>query len=135
RNRVLRLLGDPETRYREDPVRMLRAVRLACKLNFRIHPDSESPLFELGHLLRNVPPARLFDEVLKMFVSTTAVQVFDELRHYRLLEHLFPDTESALRAADDGVALRFLHRALANTTARITADKPVTPAFLFAALL
>lgn len=132
---ALRMLGDPPTRYREDPVRMLRAVRIASKLGFRIHPDSERPLFEIGHLLRDVPPARLFDEVLKLFVAAKSVEAFEALRHYRLFEHLFPHTEAALRAAADETPLRFIRRALANTAARLVEDKPVTPAFLFAALL
>lgn len=72
----MRLVGNPQLRYREDPVRMLRAVRFAAKLGFRIHPDSEAPLFELGYLLEDIPPARLFEEVLKLFMGGCAVQTF-----------------------------------------------------------
>lgn len=130
---MLHMLGDPAQRYREDPVRMLRAVRFAAKLNFAIHPDSEAPLFELGGLLEGVPPARLFEEILKLFMGGHAVQTFHLLRRYGLFGHLFPQTEASLAGPAHNTAL--LVQALANTDARIAEDKPVTPAFLFAALL
>ncbi|MEJ2644995.1 MAG: polynucleotide adenylyltransferase PcnB [Gammaproteobacteria bacterium] len=132
---VLRLIGDPERRYREDPVRMLRAVRFAAKLGFRIHPDSEGPLWELGHLLREMPPARLYEEILKLFMSGAALPSYELLRHYDLFDHLFPFTEEALAQETQGFPQTLLAKALANTDARVNADKPVTPAFLFAALL
>ncbi|NIR59412.1 MAG: polynucleotide adenylyltransferase PcnB [Gammaproteobacteria bacterium] len=133
---MLRMIGgDPERRYREDPVRMLRAVRFAAKLGFRIHPDSERPLQELGHLLAEVPPARLFDEILKLFLAGQALPTFELLRRYRLFGHLFPLTEEALAHEEQGFPITFVARALANTDARVNEDKPVTPAFLFAALL
>jgi poly(A) polymerase len=132
---VLRLIGDAETRYREDPVRMLRAVRFAVKLGFRIHPDSEAPLFELAPLLASISPARLYEEVLKLFLGGVAAQTFEALRHYRLFEHLFPVTERVLSELREGPELELLNRALANTDTRIAEDKPVTPAFLYAALL
>ncbi|MDX1252848.1 MAG: polynucleotide adenylyltransferase PcnB [Gammaproteobacteria bacterium] len=131
----IRLIGDPVQRYREDPVRMLRAVRFAAKLGFRIHPDTEAPLLELGHLLDDIPPARLFEEVLKLFLGGCAVETFELLRHYRLFEHLFPLTEEDLSQEHEGFPVELVVRALANTDERIAADKPVTPAFLFAALL
>ncbi|MEW6353365.1 MAG: polynucleotide adenylyltransferase PcnB [Pseudomonadota bacterium] len=130
---ILRLMGDPAQRYREDPVRMLRAVRFAAKLGFRIHPESEAPLAELGVLLENVPPARLFEEILKLFMGGYAVQTYHLLRHYGLFKYLFPQTEVALEHERGTPSL--LLQALANTDARIAEDKPVTPAFLFAALL
>ncbi len=135
RNGVLRLIGDPDQRYREDPVRMLRAVRFAAKLGFRIHPASEKPLFELGYLLEAVPPARLFEEVLKLFLGGDALKCFELLRHYHLFEHLFPATEDSLAEEEEGFPPTLLVRALANTDQRIATGKPVTPAFLFAALL
>lgn len=131
----IRLIGDPVQRYREDPVRMLRAVRFAAKLGFRIHPDTETPLFELGHLLDDIPPARLFEEVLKLFLGGCAVETFESLRHYRLFQHLFPLTEEDLAQEHEGFPAELVVRALANTDERIAAGKPVTPAFLFAALL
>ncbi|OBS09883.1 polynucleotide adenylyltransferase PcnB [Acidihalobacter prosperus] len=135
REGVLRLIGDPEVRYREDPVRMLRAVRFAAKLGFRIEAASEAPLFELAPLLADVAPARLFDEVLKLFQGGAAVQSFELLRHYGLFGVLFPATEAALAREVDGFPLTFLLRALENTDRRVNEGKPVTPAFLFAALL
>lgn len=131
----LRLIGDPDQRYREDAVRMLRAVRFAAKLGFDIHADSEQPIFKLGGLLREIPPSRLFEEVLKLFMSGQAVQVFELLRHYRLFDHLFPQTEASLSREEQGFPIMLVVKALANTDARIAAGKPVTPAFLFAALL
>ena len=132
---MLRLIGDPEQRYREDPVRMLRAVRFAAKLGFRIHADSEACLHELGHLLRDIPPARLFEEILKLFLGGNAVGTFELLRHYDLFQYLFPLTEEALGHEEQGFPITFVLRALENTDGRLAEDKPVTPAFLFAALL
>lgn len=132
---VLRIIGDPEQRYREDPVRMLRAVRFAAKIGFRIDPASEEIIYDLGHLLQDIPAARLFDEVLKLFVGGYAVQTFELLRHYRLFEYLFPQTEASLTEEEEGFPHTFVLKALTNTDARIAADKPVTPAFLYAALL
>lgn len=135
RRGVLRLIGVPEVRYREDPVRMLRAVRFAVKLGFRLEPASEAPLQTLAPLLAEIPPARLYEEVLKLFLGGVAVQTFEMLRHYGLFEHLFPATERCLAEEREGYPLTLLLRALANTDARIAEGKPVTPAFLFAALL
>ena len=132
---MLRLIGDPQQRYHEDAVRMLRAVRFAAKLGFRIHPDSEAPIFELAHLLEDIPSARLFDEILKLFLGGCAVQSFELLRHYGLFAYLFPQTESCLAQEREGFPLTLLIRALQNTDARIAEGKPVTPAFLYAALL
>jgi len=117
----LRLIGDPEQRYREDAVRMLRAVRFAAKLGFDIHADSEQPIFKLGGLLREIPPSRLFEEVLKLFMSGQAVQVFELLRHYRLFDHLFPQTEASLSREEQGFPIMLVVKALANTDARIAA--------------
>jgi poly(A) polymerase len=132
---VLRLLGDPEVRYREDPVRMLRAVRFAAKLGFNIAPDCEEPLFHFGHLLEAVPPARLFDEVLKLFMTGTGVQGFEKLRHYNLFGALFPETEASLTHEENAFPITLVSHGLENTDARVSGDKPVTPAFLFAVLL
>lgn len=132
---TLRLLGDPEQRYREDPVRMLRAARFAAKLGFNINPACEDPLFELGHLLEAVPAARLFDELLKLFLSGTAVHAFEKLRHYDLFKWLFPETDEALSYEEHEFPITFVLRGLKNTDTRVREDKPVTPAFLFAVLL
>jgi len=131
----LRILGDPEARYREDPVRMLRAVRFAAKLSFTIDTLSEAPLFELGGLLEGVPPARLFEEVLKLFLSGHAVSTLALLRKYQLFHFLFPQTEVCLKEEVDGVNLAFINSALENTDKRVAEGKPVTPAFIFAVFL
>ncbi|MGB8634157.1 MAG: polynucleotide adenylyltransferase PcnB [Rhodanobacteraceae bacterium] len=133
--RVLRLIGDPETRYQEDPVRMLRAARLAAKLDFVIGPEAAAPLGRLGDLLDGAPPARLFDESLKLFLSGHGLQSLRLLREHDLLKHLFPATAKALAHDPDGHYLDLLERGLANTDRRIAEDKSVTPAFLFALLL
>ncbi len=131
----LRMIGDPLIRYREDPVRMLRAVRFAAKLGFRIDEDNEQAIRQLGGLLADVPAARLFDESLKLFLSGHAVESHDLLRHYRLFGHLFPQAEHWLRYEEQHFPRIFLLRALENTDARLAAGKTVNPAFLFAALL
>lgn len=132
---VLRVIGDAEQRYLEDPVRMLRAVRFAGKLGFRIHADSEAPIFDLSERLEAVPPARLFDEILKLFLSGNALSTFELLRHYDLFKHLFPMTDAHLAEEEQGFPHMMVAKGLANTDARIAEDKPVTPAFLFAVLL
>jgi poly(A) polymerase len=133
--RVLRLIGDPEARYREDPVRMLRAVRLAAKLGFRIDGAAAEPIARLAPLLSGAPPARLFDECLKLFLAGHAEASFLGMEQYGLLPVLFPETAKALLTNRSGALRRMLVQALRNTDARIAEDKPVTPAFLFAALL
>lgn len=132
---LLKLIGDPERRYREDPVRMLRAARFAAKLGFRLHPDTERPIHELRSLLADIPPARLFEESLKLFLSGFAVQAYEHLRHLRLFEILFPDTERSLAVEENHFPRTLVLRALEGTDARVVEGKSVTPAFLFAALL
>jgi poly(A) polymerase len=133
--RRLRLIGDPETRYREDPVRMLRAVRFAAKLDFSIEPKTERPIRGFAHLLDGVPPARLFDECLKLFLSGFGAKAFALLQRYGLFEHLFPMSAAAFEQPPYAYAREMLELGLANTDARVLADKPVTPTFLFAVLL
>jgi poly(A) polymerase len=128
----IRLIGDPENRYREDPVRMLRAIRFKGKLDFDIDPDSGEPMRRLGYLLQDIPPARLFEELLKLFMSGDAEKAFDDLLSYELFGWLFPD---ARRAMDSSPAEDLIRAALASTDKRIQEEKPVTPAFIFAALL
>ncbi len=128
----LRLIGDPETRYREDPVRMIRAVRFAAKLGFKIEEKTEAPIFKLAPLLLDVSHARMFEEVLKLFHSGVAVQVFEKLRYYGLFEHLFPQTDAIL--AED-FPRKLVLEALKSTDQRIREGKSVNPSFLFSALL
>ena len=133
KNHLVRLIGDPVRRYHEDPVRMLRAVRFAAKLNFDIEESTAVPIRELSHLLRDIPSARLFDETLKLFLSGYGHETFKLLQEYDLFAPLFPATDSALACMPRGQIL--LEKALRNTDRRIAQDKPVTPAFFFAAAL
>lgn len=134
-NKVLRIIGDPETRYREDPVRMMRAVRFAAKLGFSIEPRTGDLIPELAPLLSNVAAARLFDEVIKMLMSGHGLATWRLMREYNLVEPLLPATHAALKASTDGYYDAFIEQALVNTDDRINRGKPVTPAFLYAALL
>ncbi len=134
-SRTLRLIGDPATRYREDPVRMLRAARLAAKLGFRIDPEAAAPLDELGHLLADAPAARLFDECQKMFLAGYGLASFRMLEQCDLLGQLLPGTERALARDASGTFRALIEQGLAGTDARVADGRPVTPAFLFAVLL
>ena len=135
KDRVLKLIGDPETRYREDPVRMLRAVRLAAKLGFSIHPEAAAPIPAMAPLLAGASSARLFDEVLKIFLAGSAVPSFLLLEQFGLLDVLFPDAAKALKTNRSGALRAMLMQALRNTDERVRADKTVAPGFLFACLL
>jgi poly(A) polymerase len=133
--RVLRMIGDPETRYREDPVRMLRAARFAAKLGFTLHPDTEAPLHRLAYLLDGVPPARLFDEAMKLLLVGSAGASCNLLARLGLLSHLMPDVVRAVNEAPDSPGARLVQLGLASTDDRVREDKSVTPTFLFAVLL
>jgi poly(A) polymerase len=135
RARTLRLIGDPETRYREDPVRMLRAVRFEAKLGFALHETTLAPFARLAELLEHIPPARLLDEFQKLFLAGFGRRSFDLLRQHGLLEHLFPATAAHLASEQDGMVERLIHAGLENTDQRVAEDRAVTPMFLFAVLL
>jgi len=128
----LRMIGDPETRYREDPVRMLRAVRLAAKLGLTIDSATRAPIRRLAPLLEHVPPPRLFEEMLKLLLSGHASACLRQLRHEGLHKGLLPLLDVIL---DQPLGERFVTLALAQTDERVLSDRPVSPAFLFAALL
>lgn len=130
----LQIIGDPETRYREDPVRMLRAVRFAAKLNMQIDEASTTQIKQLGYLLENIPPARLFEEVLKLFLSGQGLATYHKMVEFGLFERLFPQTGPLVKVADSRET-RFIERVLINTDNRINNGQRVTPAFLYAALL
>ena len=135
-NRQSRLIGDPETHYREDPVRMLRALRFAAKLDFSIATETREAILRLAPLLGHISAARLFDEVLKLFLSGKAVSLFRELRNFNLFEPLFPAVHhTLLHDPRKAHYLAFIEQGLKNTDERIQVDKPVTPAFLYATLL
>jgi poly(A) polymerase len=135
RSAVMKLIGNPEHRYREDPVRMLRAVRFAAKLNFRIDKDSETPLRELGHLLEDMPASRLSDESLKMFLSGHGARSYELLQEYDLFRYLFPATNDAMAADGADTLNTLVVRSLENTDKRVAEGLPVTPLFLFGVLL
>jgi poly(A) polymerase len=132
KKRVLRVIGDPETRYREDPVRMLRAVRLAAKLGLTLDPATREPIRRLAPLMERVPPARLFDEMLKLLLSGHASACLRQLRDVGLHKGLLPLLDVIL---EQPLGERFVTLALAQTDERVLAERPVSPAFLFAALL
>lgn len=134
KNKLIRMIGDPGQRYREDPVRILRAIRLAAKLGFRIHKDTEEPIASLAGLLESISPARLFDETVKLFTGGSAEATFELLRRYKVADYLFEPTLRCLTDKNSSDS-RLVQLALQNTDKRLAEGKSVTPAFLYAALL
>lgn len=132
KNRKLRMIGDPEARYREDPVRMLRAVRLAAKLDLEIERGTREPIRKLADLLESVPVSRLFEEMLKLLLSGGSVQGVQQLRAQGLHHGLLPMLDVIL---EQPLGERFVMLALERTDERVRDNKPVSPGFLFAALL
>jgi poly(A) polymerase len=132
RRKRIRMIGDPEMRYREDPVRMLRAVRFAAKLGFEIDPETRSPIARLASLIENVPAARLFDEMLKLLTSGHAVACITRLRVEGLHHGLLPLLDVILEQPQGE---RFVMLALSRTDERVRAGKHIAPGFLFATLL
>ena len=132
KNKMVRIIGDPRSRYREDPVRMLRAVRFAAKLRFRIEERTRVPITGMADLIGNVPPARVFDEMLKLLLSGHARATLHWLRDEGLHHGLLPLLDVIL---EQPLGERFVNMALEQTDERVRQEKPVSPAFLFAALL
>jgi poly(A) polymerase len=132
---LVRLIGDAGERFREDPVRMLRAVRFAVKLAFRLHHDCEEAIAPNAHLLAGIPPARLYDEISKLFLTGYGVQTFELLRQYGLFSVLFPATDKSLMYEEADFPKMMVIKALENSDKRIADNKPVTLYFLIAALL
>ncbi|MCY4531672.1 MAG: polynucleotide adenylyltransferase PcnB [Gammaproteobacteria bacterium] len=128
----IRLLGDPENRYREDPARMLRAIRFKSKLDFDIDRQAGEPMHQLGYLLQDLSTSRLFEEVQKLFMTGHALYAFNEMLSYDLFGWLFPDSR---RAMDSTPAEKLIQVALKSTDQRIANELPVTPAFVYAAIL
>lgn len=132
--RQLRIIGDPNARYKEDPVRMLRAVRFASKLGFALTPESESPIYEHADYLADIPAARLFEEVLKLFISGSATAALTKLREYGLLKFLFPGTDTCLDSGTEYYE-KLIFAMVSNTDRRLRSNKRVAPAFIYAAML
>ena len=132
RSKTLRMIGVPEARYREDPVRLLRVVRFAAKLNFNIDPATRSPIQVMAPLVNNVPAARVFDEMLKLLMSGQALACLQQLRKEGLHHGLLPLLDVVL---EQPLGEKFVTLALNNTDERIRHGKPVSPGFLFASLL
>jgi poly(A) polymerase len=132
RDRILRIIGQPEARYREDPVRMLRVVRFAAKLQFTIEPATRAPIGVMAPLINNVPAARVFDEMLKLLMSGHALACLQELRNAGLHHGLLPLLDVVL---EQPIGMKFVTLALESTDARVRAGKGVSPGFLFASLL
>ncbi|WP_370981088.1 polynucleotide adenylyltransferase PcnB [Agaribacterium sp. ZY112] len=132
--RKLSIIGDPDARYKEDPVRMLRAIRFKSKLGFELDEATEQPIREHSNYLLEIPSARLFEEVLKLFLSGKAERILEELHNFHLLEHLFPAASKVL-CGNNEQAQKLLRCAAANTDQRLAQNKRVTPAFIYAAFL
>jgi poly(A) polymerase len=133
--RRLKLIGDPVTRYREDPVRMLRAARFEAKLGFTLDGETGTAIPQLRELLASVPPARLFDETLKLFLTGHGAMSLVVLQRHGLLAELLPTVARYLERHPEGAVARLLRQGLVNTDQRVAIGKPVTPTFLFALLL
>ena len=124
-NSEIRMIGKPLERFKEDPVRMMRAIRFKVKLSATIDSKISKSITNQAHLLANIPAARLYDECIKLFHNENACEIFEQLSKFGLLNYLFPQTEKTL----------FINKTLLNTSKRIKNGKPVTPAFLFAVFL
>ncbi|NOI76364.1 polynucleotide adenylyltransferase PcnB [Vibrio coralliilyticus] len=134
-DRLVRLIGDPETRYREDPVRMLRAIRFAVKLDFDIEEDTAAPIEEMSPLLRDIPSARLYEESLKMLQSGYGLETYHLMREYNLFQQLFPVISEDFTKEYSSKTEQMLDLVLDSTDQRIEEGKRINPAFMFAAML
>ncbi|PAR31192.1 polynucleotide adenylyltransferase PcnB [Vibrio metoecus] len=134
-DRLVRLIGDPETRYREDPVRMLRAVRFAVKLDFDIEEDTAEPIEHLAPLLRDIPAARLYEESLKMLQAGHGLETYHLMRQYNLFQQLFPTIAEHFTADHSSQTEQMLDLVLDATDIRVEEDLRINPAFMFAAML
>lgn len=132
-DKLIRLIGDPETRYREDPVRMLRAIRFAIKLDFDIEEDTAAPIEYLAPLLRDIPAARLYEESLKMLQTGYGLETYHLMREYNLFQQLFPLVAEHFTEDDSSLTEQMLDLSLDSTDLRIEEGKRINPAFMFAA--
>jgi len=136
KKKLLRMIGDPETRYREDPVRIIRVVRFAAKLGFEIEPKTRAPIRSMAALLENVPASRMFDEMIKLLQTGHSLASLEELRKQGLHKGVFPILDVVLDEAHrhDGRE-KFVQMALADTDRRVSEGKPVAPSFMLSTML
>ena len=132
KDRKLTLIGEPDVRYREDPVRMLRAIRFAAKLDLNISEQCAEPIRRLAALLQDIPAARHFDEVIKLLLSGQGLATYRLLKEYKLLQVLFP---ILFKDGEDDKATAIIEQALIDTDLRIAEGKRVTPAYIYAIML
>lgn len=135
KERLIRMIGDPTQRFHEDPVRLLRAIRLSAKLGFKVEPQTEAPLFNLPNLLWHVAPARLFDEILKLFFEGNAIVTYKSLLHYGYMRFLFPITYDALKERHNKMDTKLIELAMEATDKRFAEGKSLNPGFLMSILL
>jgi poly(A) polymerase len=136
RARVLRMIGDPETRYREDPVRIVRVIRFAAKLGFAIDPATERPIRKMAALLANVPASRLFDEMIKLLQTGHSIASVEQLKKHGLDRGVFPVLDAVLaQAAVNPERQTFVRLALENTDRRVADGRSVVPSFMLACML
>ncbi len=133
--KLLRMIGDPATRYREDPVRIIRAVRFAAKLGFQIEPKTRAPIIGMSSLLENVPQSRLFDEMVKLLQTGHSLASLQELKTQGLGRGIFPILDAVIDAPSTSGRAAFIQRALEDTDRRVGENKPVVPSFMLACLL
>jgi poly(A) polymerase len=133
--RQIRIIGDPVQRYQEDPVRILRAIRFAAQFDFNIEKNTSLPIYEMNFLLHQISPARLFEEVLKLFLKGHALKTFQLILHYELFKVLFPSAAYCLQHPQQYPVLPFIENAMRNSDERIAQEKTITPAFILAVLL
>ncbi len=136
KKKLLRMIGDPAARYREDPVRIIRVARFAAKLGFEIEPKTRAPIKEMASLLENVPASRTFDEMIKLLQTGHALASVAQLKKLGLNRGVFPVLDVALGdASQGGAGSQFVQLALADTDRRVAEGKPVAPSFLLACML
>jgi poly(A) polymerase len=133
--RQICIIGDPIQRYQEDPVRLLRAIRFAAQLDFKIEENTSSPIYEMNYLLHQISPARLFEEVLKLFLKGHALNTFHLASHYQIFKALFPSTAHCIQHPKQYPIQQLIENAMRNSDERIAQGKTITPAFILAVLL